>query len=85
MKKISYTIENNRAEITMDDGKANAMDFIYFEEMNSALDGIESAESKAVIIKGRQGFFSGGLDLKLLATLAPTDIARLARPLHAPC
>ena len=78
MKKISYTIENNRAEITMDDGKANAMDFTYFEELNGALAAIESSGSKAVIIKGRQGFFSGGLDLKLLATLAPTDIARLA-------
>ncbi len=78
MKKISYTIENNRAEITMDDGKANAMDFNYFEELNSALAAIESSGSKAVIIKGRQGFFSGGLDLKLLATLAPNDIARLA-------
>ena len=78
MKKISYTIENNRAEITMDDGKANAMDFDYFEEMNKALAAIESSGSKAVIIKGRQGFFSGGLDVKLIATLAPNDIDRLA-------
>jgi enoyl-CoA hydratase len=78
MKKISYTIENNRARITMDDGKANAMDFDYFEEMNSALAAIESAGAKAVIIKGRQGFFSGGLNVKLIATLAPHDIDRLA-------
>jgi enoyl-CoA hydratase len=78
MKKISYHIENNRAEITMDDGKANAMDFNYFEEMNSTLSEIESAGSKVVIIKGRQGFFSGGLDLKLIATLAPKEMDRLA-------
>ncbi|HEX9949756.1 MAG TPA: enoyl-CoA hydratase-related protein [Thermodesulfobacteriota bacterium] len=78
MKKISYAIENNRAVITMDDGKANAMDFDYFEEMNKALAEVESAGSKAVIIKGRQGFFSGGLDVKLIATLAPTDLDRLA-------
>lgn len=78
MKKISYTIENNRAEITMDDGKANAMDFDYFEELNSALAAIESSGSKAVVIKGRQGFFSGGLDVKLIATLAPNDLDRLA-------
>jgi enoyl-CoA hydratase len=78
MKKISYTIENKRAGITMDDGKANAMDFDYFEEMNSALAEIESAGAKAVIMKGRQGFFSGGLDVKLIATLAPNDIDRLA-------
>ncbi len=78
MKKIAYTIENNRASITMDDGKANAMDFHYFEEMNSALTEIESSGSRVLIIKGRQGFFSGGLDLKLMSTLAPNDIDKLA-------
>jgi enoyl-CoA hydratase len=78
MKKISYAIKDNRAEIIMDDGKANAMNFDYFEEMNKALAEIESAGAKALVIKGRQDFFSGGLDVKLLATLAPHDIARLA-------
>src|SRR4030042_5731686 len=78
MKKVAYTIENNRANITMNDGKANAMDFDYFEEMNSALNEIESSESRVLIIKGRQGFFSGGLDLKLISTLAPNDIDKLA-------
>jgi enoyl-CoA hydratase len=78
MKKVAYTIENKRANITMDDGKANAMDFDYFEEMNSALTEIESSESLVLIIKGRQGFFSGGLDLKLISTLAPNDIDKLS-------
>lgn len=78
MKKLSYHIENNRATIAMDDGKANAMDFNYFEEMNSALAEIESSESQVLIIKGRQGFFSGGLDVKLMSTLAPHDIDKLA-------
>jgi len=78
MKKLSYHIENDRATITMDDGKANAMDFHYFEEMNSALAEIESTGSKVLIIKGRAGFFSGGLDIKLIATLAPDDIDQLA-------
>lgn len=78
MKKLSYHIENNRATITMDDGKANAMDFNCFEEMNSALTEIESSGSQVLIIKGRQGFFSGGLDVKLMSTLAPHDIDKLA-------
>ena len=78
MKKVVYTIENNRANIAMDDGKANAMDFNYFEEMNSALTEIESSGSQVLIIKGRQGFFSGGLDLKLIPTLPPHDIDKLA-------
>lgn len=78
MKKISYHVENNRATITMDDGKANAMNFDYFEEMNSVLAEIESSGSQVLIIKGRQGFFSGGLDVKLMSTLTPNDIDTLA-------
>jgi enoyl-CoA hydratase len=78
MKKISYHIENKRATILMDDGKANAMDFNYFDEMNSALTEIESSGSQVLIIKGRQGFFSGGLDVKLMATLALNDINALS-------
>ena len=79
MKKLSYHIEDKRATITMDDGKANAMNFDYFEEMNSALTEIESSESQVLIMKGRQGFFSGGLDVKLMSTLTPKDIDKLAK------
>ena len=79
MKKISHHIENKRATITMDDGKANAMNFDYFEEMNGALAEIESSGSQVLIFKGRQGFFSGGLDVKLMSTLTPKDIHRLAK------
>jgi enoyl-CoA hydratase len=79
MEKISYHIENKRATITMDDGKANAMNFDYFEEMNSALTEIESSGSQVLIVKGRQGFFSGGLDVKLMSTLTPQDIDKLAK------
>jgi enoyl-CoA hydratase len=79
MGKISYHIENKRATITMDDGKANAMNFDYFEEMSSALTEIESSGSQVLVIKGRQGFFSGGLDVKLMSTLTPQDIDKLAK------
>lgn len=78
MKKMSYHIEDKRATITMDDGKANAMNFDYFEEMNSVLAEIESSGSQVLVIKGRQGFFSGGLDVKLMSTLALDDINALS-------
>lgn len=78
MKKIHYELENDIAHIMMDDGKANAMDFDFFEEMGRALDRLEGEGAKSLIISGRPGFFSGGLDVKLMATLSPTAINALA-------
>ena len=78
MKKIHYELENDVAHIMMDDGKANAMDFDFFEEMGRALDRLEGEGAKSLIITGRPGFFSGGLDMKLMATLSPTDLNTLA-------
>lgn len=78
MKKIHYELENDIAHIMMDDGKANAMDFDFFEEMGRALDRLEGEGAKSLIISGRPGFFSGGLDVKLMATLSPAAINTLA-------
>src|SRR5512139_1423304 len=78
MKRIHYELENDIAHIMMDDGKANAMDFDFFEEMERALDRLEEEGAKSLIISGRPGFFSGGLDVKLMATLSSTGINTLA-------
>jgi len=76
--KIHYQSESKIATIRMDDGKANAMDFVFFEEMNRSLDHLESDGSKAVIITGRPGYFSAGLDIKLMPTLPPAQVNALA-------
>jgi enoyl-CoA hydratase len=54
----------------MDDGKANAMNPTLLGQLQGCLEQAKSAE--AVVISGRSGFFSGGLDLKLLPSL-PAD------------
>jgi len=74
--KISYETEESIALITMDDGKANAMDFDFFEELSEALNRAEKESAKALIIVGRSGFFSGGLDLKVLPGLTPKELNR---------
>lgn len=78
MKKIHYELENDIAHIMMDDGKANGMDFDFFEEMGKALDRLEGEGAKSLIISGRPGFFSGGLDMKLIPTLSPTGLNTLS-------
>jgi len=78
MKKIHYALEDDVAKITMDDGKANAMNFGFFEEMNMAMDRSEKDRAKVLTITGRPDFFSGGLDLHLIPTLSPAELNTFA-------
>jgi enoyl-CoA hydratase len=78
MTKIQYQLENEVATIRMDDGKANAMNFAFFEEMNQSLDRVENDRAKTLILIGRQGYFSAGLDIKLMSSLPPAEINALA-------
>jgi enoyl-CoA hydratase len=74
MDKISYSIENEVAQIMLDDGKANAMNWDFFQEIGKCLDKAENNRAKVLVITGRPGFFSGGLDLKLLPTLSHSEL-----------
>jgi enoyl-CoA hydratase len=73
---IRYQVSDNVAQITLDDGKVNAMALAFFEGLNAALDRAERERPGAVVITGRTGCFSAGLDLKLLPTLQPAELAR---------
>ena len=74
MDKIFYSIENEVAQIMLDDGKANAMNWDFFKEMGKCIDMAEDDPAKVLVITGRPGFFSGGLDLKLLPTLSNSEL-----------
>ena len=63
---VSYKLENGIANITMDDGKANALSSAMWKELGAAFDQAEKARAM-VILKGREGIFSGGFDLKEIA------------------
>jgi len=78
MEKVTYSLENGIAQITMDDGKANSMNWIFFEEMGKSMDQAENDGAKVLVITGRPGFFSGGLDLKLLPTLSASEMRDFA-------
>src|SRR5882724_5165267 len=72
--RISYAVDGNVARITLDDGKVNAMSLPFFEALGAALDRAERERPGAVIITGRPGVFSAGLDLKLLPTLGAAEL-----------
>jgi len=78
MEKVTYSLKDGIAQITMDDGKANSMNWIFFEEMGKSMDRAENDGVRVLVITGRPGFFSGGLDLKLLPTLSASEMGDFA-------
>src|SRR5438552_7315911 len=73
---IRYEVSDNVAQIALDDGKVNAMALAFFAGLNAALDRAEHERPGALVIAGRAGVFSAGLDLKVLPTLAPDALER---------
>ena len=68
MAKMQYERNGKIACITLDDGKVNAMNWEFFDELNDALDQAIAEDASVLIFTGRPGIFSAGLDLKLLPT-----------------
>src|ERR1700761_8341907 len=90
MPLVSYTLEENTALITMDDGKANALSDAMIGELTAALTRAEG-EAKAVVLAGRPERFCGGFDLKVMMsspeaarTLLRTGAALLMRLYGSP-
>jgi enoyl-CoA hydratase len=75
-ERVTVTVEDKVATITMDDGKANALSLAMQAELNAALDEAEAAGA-TVVIGGREGMFSGGFDLKVLQAGGPEARAML--------
>jgi enoyl-CoA hydratase len=77
---VSTEIRDNVAIVTLDDGKANALSSPF---MSAASDALSAAArtSGAVVVVGRQGFFSGGLDIKLMPTLSHLERCEMVRDL----
>ena len=66
-KLATLSQENDISIIKLDDGKANAFSFEMLSQVNALLAQVQK-DSGALVITGRDGLFSGGFDLKTLAT-----------------
>ena len=60
---MNYELKENIARIGMDDGKANAIGHTMMEFIESSLDRALEDGAQAVILRGREGLFSGGFDI----------------------
>ena len=60
--------QGNVAIVTMDDGKANAINPPMLDSLHAAFDEAEAGAADAVILTGRAGRFSAGFDLNYFQT-----------------
>jgi enoyl-CoA hydratase len=73
---IERVVDNDGiAILTLDDGKVNAFHVGFFDALDAAFD--TCADDAAVVLVGRPGCFSAGLDVKLLAALDGGDLRTL--------
>lgn len=61
--------------LTMDDGKKNALDPDVFAALTQALD--EAGEAKAIVLAGREGIFTAGLNIKYIASASRDEMHEL--------
>lgn len=75
---IRHELDGSVAVIRIDDGKANAIGPSLLAALGATLDDVERGPARSVVLAGRDGFFSGGLDLKLLPTLPPHEMRAIS-------
>ena len=66
-KLATLTTQDDISIITLDDGNANVFSPSMISDVNSCLDQVP-IESGCLIIKGRDGMFSAGFDLKIIGS-----------------
>src|SRR5213593_89420 len=69
MKHVRVEQRGDVALVRIDRPPANALDLSLLEEGHGVLADLGAAEPGAVVLTGRDGFFSAGVDLKLVPTL----------------
>jgi enoyl-CoA hydratase len=77
MSTFQLSREGAVAVLTHDDGKANTFTRPQFDELFERLDDVQRSDATALLYRGRTGYFSAGLNLKILPTLKDTEWAPL--------
>jgi len=73
--RMSWRASGGVAWLDLDDGKANAMSRAWLADLDAALSAVEADPAiRVLVIRGRPGFFSGGLDLTELPHLPPDEL-----------
>jgi enoyl-CoA hydratase len=74
---LTLTERDGVALLTADRPPANAMDLTLLDELVGAVEGLADEAPAALVLAGRPGFFSAGLDLKAVPGYGPPEQRRL--------
>jgi enoyl-CoA hydratase len=74
---LTLTERDGVALLTADRPPANAMDLTLLDELVGAVEGLAAEPPAALVLAGRPGFFSAGLDLKAVPGYGPPEQRRL--------
>src|SRR5262249_19334989 len=74
---------NGVVVLTVDRPPANAMDIAFLEEIAAAVQPLSSDPPSALVLGGRPGFFSAGVDLKLAPRAGSEDRRRMVAAINA--
>jgi enoyl-CoA hydratase len=75
---LTCSVENRVATLTLDDGGPNGLTTAIFDAFFSALDDLETDDGVgAVVIAGREGMFSAGMDLKWMQEISRDELGTI--------
>jgi enoyl-CoA hydratase len=74
---LNLTERDGVSVLTADRPPANAMDLTLLDELVGAVEGLAADPPAALVLAGRPGFFSAGLDLKAVPGYGPAEQRRL--------
>ena len=77
MGEWSVTRQGRVAVVAMDDGKANALALGEFDSLSRALATVRGSDAGAMVLTGRTGFLSAGLNLKVLPMLEVPELMKV--------
>ena len=75
---LTYELSDGIATLSMDDGKANALNVTMLQAINDGLDRAQADKAAVVVIQGRAKMFSGGFDLGAFKR-EPTEVLAMLK------
>ena len=82
MAHVTIVERDGIAVLSADRPPANAMNLELLDELVEAIDGLAADPPPAVVLAGRPGFFSAGLDLKAVPGYGPAEQRRLVEAIN---
>jgi enoyl-CoA hydratase/carnithine racemase len=83
MGHVSIDEREGIAVLTLDRPPANAMDLALLGDLVEGVQRLATDVPRAVVIAGREGFFSAGADLKAVPGYGPAEQRRMVEAINA--